>query len=67
MYNINTEREIPIAVAKFLIELLFSKRLVEKLVLFFVAEINTRTRKNNQKIKKDDKKVLTGNIKRCII
>lgn len=56
MYNINTEREIPIAVAKFLIELLFSKRLVEKLVLFFVAEINTRTRKNNQKIKKDDKK-----------
>ena len=66
MYNINTEREIPIAVAKFLIELLFSKRLVEKLVLFFVAEINTRTRKNNQKIKKDDKKVLIGNIKRCI-
>ena len=56
VYNINTEREIPIAVAKFLIELLFSKRLVEKLVLFFVAEINTRTRKNNQKIKKDDKK-----------
>ena len=56
MYNINTEREIPIAVAKFLIELLVSKRLVEKLVLFFVAEINTRTRKNNQKIKKDDKK-----------
>ena len=67
MYNINTEREIPIAVAKFLIELLFSKRLVEKLVLFFVAEINTRTRKIIKKLKKMIKKVLTGNIKRCII
>ena len=38
MYNINTKREIFIADAKFLIDLLFSKRLVETLV-FFVAEI----------------------------
>lgn len=42
VYNINTEREIPIAVAKFLIELLFSKRLVEKTSSFF-AEIKQKT------------------------
>ena len=32
--------------------------------LFYVAKM---TQKNNQKVKKDDKKVLTGILKGCII
>ena len=56
MYNINTEREIPIAVAKFLIELLFSKRLVEKLVLFLLLKSIQEHGKIIKKLKKMIKK-----------
>lgn len=49
MYNISTKREIFIAVAKFLIDLLFSKRLVEKLVFFLLLKSNKKTIKNKNR------------------
>lgn len=58
MYNISTKREIFIADAKFLIDLLFSKRLVEKLVFFLLLKSNKKTIKN--------KKIGVDNVGMCM-